>query len=68
VPITVDARKTDEESEREWVEEVTIADDEGIRADTTYENVAKIKSAVEGGCIAAGNASQFSEGAAACVI
>ncbi len=47
---------------------VTIAADEGIRADTTLEGVAKIKPAVPGGTIAAGNASQFSDGAGACVL
>ena len=34
---------------RTWEEEVTLTDDEGIRADTTYEGVAKIKPAFEGG-------------------
>src|SRR5262249_23731888 len=34
----------------------------------TYEGVAQIKPAVEGGCVAAGNASQFSDGASACLI
>jgi acetyl-CoA C-acetyltransferase len=48
--------------------EVTIAADEGIRADTTYEGVAKIRPALEGGVVAAGNASQFSDGASACVV
>jgi acetyl-CoA C-acetyltransferase len=48
--------------------EVTIKNDEGIRADTTYEAVAKIRPAMPGGVIAAGNASQFSDGASACVI
>ncbi len=48
--------------------EVTATGDEGIRADTTYEGVAKIKPAVEGGVIAAGNASQFSDGASVCVV
>src|SRR2546430_9396584 len=42
---------------------LTVAADEGIRADTTYEAVSKIRPAIEGGCIAAGNASQFSDGA-----
>jgi acetyl-CoA C-acetyltransferase len=53
---------------RTWEEEVTLKSDEGIRADTTYEGVAKIKPAVEGGTVAAGNASQFSDGASACVV
>jgi acetyl-CoA C-acetyltransferase len=48
--------------------EVTVTGDEGIRADTTYEGIAKIKPAVEGGVIAAGNASQFSDGASVCVV
>ncbi len=48
--------------------EVTISEDEGIRNDTTYEGVAKIKPAMPGGVIAAGNASQFSDGASAAVL
>jgi acetyl-CoA C-acetyltransferase len=47
---------------------VTLAADEGIREDTTYEGVARIKPALPGGTVAAGNASQFSDGAAACVV
>jgi len=38
----------------------TVSEDEGIRPDTTYEAVSQIKPAIEGGCITAGNASQFS--------
>jgi len=48
--------------------EVTVSDDEGIRAGTTYEGICGIKPAVPGGVIAAGNASQFSDGAGACVL
>jgi len=48
--------------------EVSASADEGIRADTTYEGVSKIRPAIEGGCIAAGNASQFSDGASACIV
>jgi acetyl-CoA C-acetyltransferase len=48
--------------------EVTIAADEGIRADTTLEGVSKIRSALPGGVITAGNASQFSDGSSACVL
>jgi len=47
---------------------VTVSADEGIRADTNYEAVSKIRSATPGGVIAAGNASQFSDGAAAQVL
>ena len=68
VAITVKMQKTDKETGKSWVEEVTATRDEGIRADTTYEGVSKIKPAIEDGCIAAGNASQFSDGASACVV
>src|SRR5512137_1688627 len=50
------------------MKEVTLDADEGIRADTTYEAVARIRPAIPGGVIAAGNASQFSDGASACVV
>ena len=48
--------------------EVTVSADEGLRPGTTYEAVAGIKPAVPGGVIAAGNTSQFSDGAGACVV
>jgi acetyl-CoA C-acetyltransferase len=48
--------------------EVTIDRDEGIRADTTLEAVSKIRPALPGGVITAGNASQFSDGSSACVV
>ncbi len=48
--------------------EVTIDRDEGIRPDTTLEAVAKIRPAIPGGVVTAGNASQFSDGSSACVV
>ena len=48
--------------------EVTVANDEGIRAGTTYEGICNIRPAIPGGVISAGNASQFSDGAGACVV
>jgi len=68
VPMTVTMGVADKETSHIGTKEVTIAADEGIRADTTYEGVAKIKPALPGGTVAAGNASQFSDGAAACVV
>ncbi len=68
VPITVTAGIADKASGKLFTKEVTVSSDEGIRADTTYEGVAKIKPAIPGGVIAAGNASQFSDGASACVV
>jgi acetyl-CoA C-acetyltransferase len=53
----------DKASGRLMSREVTISADEGIRADTTLEAVSKIRTAVPGGVISAGNASQFSDGA-----
>jgi acetyl-CoA C-acetyltransferase len=67
-PITVQMQKADKDSGKTWIEEVTATKDEGIRPDTTYEGVSRIKPAIEGGTIAAGNASQFSDGASACVV
>ena len=48
--------------------EVTISADEGIRAGTTYEGIMGLRSALPGGLISAGNASQFSDGGGACVL
>ena len=48
--------------------EVTVENDEGIRAGTTAEGISGIKPAIPGGVIAAGNASQFSDGGGACVV
>jgi acetyl-CoA C-acetyltransferase len=67
-PITVTAGIADKDSGRLFTRQVTVERDEGIRPDTTLEGVAKIKPAVPGGSVAAGNASQFSDGAAACVV
>jgi acetyl-CoA C-acetyltransferase len=68
VPIDVVMGAADRDSGRLTTRKVTVSADEGIRPDTNYEAVSKIRSATAGGMIAAGNASQFSDGAAACVI
>ena len=47
---------------------VTVSADEGLREGTTYETVSGIRSAMPGGVVTAGNASQFSDGAGACVV
>jgi acetyl-CoA C-acetyltransferase len=49
-------------------QQITLCDDEGIRAGTTAEGISGLRSAVPGGLIAAGNASQFSDGAGAVVV
>ena len=68
VPITVTMKIVDKTTGQETTREHTATKDEGIRADTTYAGVSQIKPAVEGGVISAGNASQFSDGASACVV
>jgi acetyl-CoA C-acetyltransferase len=50
------------------VKPVRIAEDEGIRADTTLEGVARIRPVLPGGVVTAGNASQLSDGASVCVV
>jgi len=47
---------------------VTSSVDEGLRAGTTYDGIKDIRTAIPGGVISAGNASQFSDGAGACVV
>jgi acetyl-CoA C-acetyltransferase len=68
VPITTKMKVVDKNTGHETMKEVTASEDEGIRPDTNYEGVSQIKPAIEGGCIAAGNASQFSDGASAAVV
>jgi len=48
--------------------EVTVSQDEGIRPGTTYEGIKDLRSALPGGLVSAGNASQFSDGAGAVVV
>ena len=48
--------------------DVTISADEGLRPGTTYEGIKDIRAALPGGVVTAGNASQFSDGAGACVV
>ena len=68
VPIATTMKIVDKNTGQESTRQVTASEDEGIRADTTYEGVSQIKPAIEGGVIAAGNASQFSDGASAQVL
>jgi acetyl-CoA C-acetyltransferase len=66
-PITVQAGVIDKVMGM-TTKQVTVSADEGLREGTTVESVSGIKPAMPGGVIAAGNASQFSDGAGACVI
>jgi acetyl-CoA C-acetyltransferase len=68
VPITVNMAVADKETGMLITKEVTLSDDEGRREGTEYAAVSQIRSAIPGGVISAGNASQFSDGAGACVV
>ncbi len=49
-------------------QQLAVSVDEGLREGTTVEAVASIRTAQPGGVVSAGNASQFSDGAGACVV
>jgi acetyl-CoA C-acetyltransferase len=68
VPMTALMAVSDKSSGALGTVAVTVSADEGIRSDTTYEGIATIRPAMPGGVVAAGNASQFSDGASACVV
>ncbi|MBK5413254.1 acetyl-CoA C-acyltransferase [Pseudomonas sp. TH31] len=59
---------TDKASGAVSYEPVTLNLDEGNRPGTRLEDLANLKPVIEGGCITAGNASQLSDGASACVL
>ncbi len=67
-PMTVTMGVVDAQNKRIGTREAILARDEGIRPDTTVEGIARIRPAIPGGVISAGNASQFSDGASACVV
>lgn len=67
-PMVVTMAGVDAVSGRIFTRETKVTDDEGIRADTTAEALGKIRPALPRGLVAAGSASQFSDGAGACVV
>lgn len=68
VPITANQAITDKTTGETHYQEVTLSKDEGNRPQTTAENLAGLKPVLEGGVVTAGNASQLSDGASACVV
>jgi acetyl-CoA C-acetyltransferase len=66
-PITVSAGVIDKVMGM-MTKQITVSKDEGLRDGTTVEAIAGLRSAMPGGLITAGNASQFSDGAGACVV
>ncbi|MBO9355632.1 acetyl-CoA C-acyltransferase [Bordetella petrii] len=68
VPITTTMKVVDKETKAVSHKDVTLSRDEGNRADTTLEGLRQLKPVIEGGVVTAGNASQLSDGASACVL
>ncbi|HVZ98895.1 MAG TPA: thiolase family protein [Caulobacterales bacterium] len=68
VPFTTTMKQTDKATGESRMVEVTLDHDEGPRPDTTLEKLLALKPVYEGGTTTAGNASQLSDGAAACVL
>jgi acetyl-CoA C-acetyltransferase len=68
VPVHVTKQVTDKATGVSSPLEILIKQDEGNRPDTTIEGLAALKPVRSGGSITAGNASQLSDGAAACVV
>jgi acetyl-CoA C-acetyltransferase len=67
-PITTRMAVVDKDTRELSYREVRLSRDEGPRPETTAEALAKIKPVFEGKTISAGNASQLSDGASACVV
>ena len=68
VPFRTTMAVTDKATGQVSHRDVLLQADEGNRPDTTAEGLASLKPVLEGGCITAGNASQLSDGASACVL
>lgn len=68
VSVTTTKAVVNKETKEVTYEEVTLNKDEGNRPETQLEGLQSLKAVIEGGCISAGNASQLSDGASACVL
>ncbi|TXH92008.1 MAG: acetyl-CoA C-acyltransferase, partial [Pseudomonas sp.] len=68
VPVTARKKLVDKETGAVSFEDVTLSLDEGNRPQTVLGDLQNLKPVIEGGCITAGNASQLSDGASACVL
>ncbi len=68
VPITATKAIFNKETKETSYQEVTLSKDEGNRPSTVLADLQNLNPVVEGGLITAGNASQLSDGASACVV
>ncbi len=68
VPFTTQMAVADKATGAISYKSITLDRDEGNRPETTLEGLQSLKPVIEGGVITAGNASQLSDGASACVV
>jgi len=68
IPVTAQMAVIDRETKEVSYREVTVTQDECNRPSTMLEGLAALKPVIDGGMITAGNASQLSDGASACVV
>ncbi|MEO8303142.1 MAG: acetyl-CoA C-acyltransferase [Betaproteobacteria bacterium] len=68
VPITTQMAMVDKETKAVSHRQVTLSKDEGNRPETTASSLAALAPVIDGGTVSAGNASQLSDGASACVL
>ncbi len=68
VPVRTVMKVTEKGTGEATYEEVTLEKDEGCRPDTTLDAIASLRPVTDGGTVTAGNASQLSDGASACVV
>lgn len=68
IPVTANKAIINKETKEVSYQEVTMSKDEGNRPETTLEALQGLRLVNEGGTITAGNASQLSDGASACVV
>ncbi len=68
IPVSATKSVTDKATGAVTLEDVVLERDEGNRPETTLEGLAALKPVRPGGSITAGNASQLSDGASACVV
>lgn len=68
VPFSTTMLVKDKETGAVSQHQVTLDRDEGNRPSTTLESLAGLKPVIDGGTVTAGNASQLSDGASACIL
>ena len=68
MPLATKKKVVDKNTKAESIEDALLKSDEGNRPDTNLEGLASLKPVRDGGYITAGNASQLSDGASACVV